>query len=109
MQIEFVSYSGKFPNLCSGELVLKINGRKRTFGVDYGAMLSWEETRKRAEKNYNRFWRSGGGITSDYNTYSGAWTLTDVNDLPKYLQPYADELIEIFNTNVPWGCCGGCI
>ena len=24
--VEFVSYSGAYPNLCSGELVLKING-----------------------------------------------------------------------------------
>lgn len=28
-----------------------------------------------------------------------------------YIQKYADgaEIDEVFNDNVPWGCCGGCI
>lgn len=28
--VEFVSYDGRFPNLCSGTLVLKIDGVERT-------------------------------------------------------------------------------
>lgn len=29
--VEFVSYDGDFPNLCSGTLVLRIDGEKVTF------------------------------------------------------------------------------
>lgn len=29
--VEFISYDGAFPNLCSGTLVLKINGKRREF------------------------------------------------------------------------------
>lgn len=29
--VEFVSYDGAYPNLCSGQLVLKINGQAREF------------------------------------------------------------------------------
>lgn len=28
--VEFVDYTGSFPNLCSGELTIKVNGRPRT-------------------------------------------------------------------------------
>ena len=31
--VEFVSYNGSFPNLCSGTLVLRIDGVERTFPV----------------------------------------------------------------------------
>ena len=113
MKIEFVSYDCKFPYLCSGELTLKINGKTRIFAVNYGK-YSWKDCEEIAKKHYNRFWRSGGCIKSTDNyaemwAESGPWQLTDLNDLPKYLQPYADELIELFNTHVSWGCCGGCI
>lgn len=29
--VEFVSYDGAYPNLCAGQLVLKINGQVREF------------------------------------------------------------------------------
>lgn len=29
--VEFVSYDGAYPNLCTGQLVLKINGQVREF------------------------------------------------------------------------------
>ena len=46
--VEFVSYTGKFPNLCSGELTLKIDGKVVTFGSDY------------TKCEYPQFWCSGG-------------------------------------------------
>ena len=30
-QVEFISYDGAYPNLCSGLLVLKINGKVKKF------------------------------------------------------------------------------
>lgn len=113
MKIEFVSYDGEYPNLCSGELTLKINGKTRIFGVNYGK-YNWADCEKIAKTHYNRFWESGGNIesTADYSDMwanHGPWRLTDINDLPEYLRPHADELIDLFNEHVPWGCCGGCI
>lgn len=33
--VEFVSYSGKWPNLCSGELTLEIDGEEVAFGYGF--------------------------------------------------------------------------
>ncbi len=91
--VKFVSYTGVCPNLCSGDLVLEINGEQVTFG--YGTP--------------NRpFWSSGGSITPDYDTFSGEWVIDAEHIDPAYRQ-YADEIDCVFNANVPQGCCGGCI
>ena len=39
--VEFVEYTGKWPNLCSGILVLKIDGKEETFGVDQSHPKFW--------------------------------------------------------------------
>ena len=91
--VKFVSYTGKYPNLCSGILTLEIDGVEYTFGSRYG---------------FKEFWCSGGGITSDYeSTIEGEWQI-DVNDLPEQFRKYAQEIDRVFNENVEWGCCGGC-
>ena len=38
----------------------------------------------------------------------GEWSI-DVDDLPEQFRKYADEIDEVFNENVPQGCCGGCV
>lgn len=87
--VEFVSYDGAYPNLCSGTLVLKINGEER----ELSHCLS-----------------SGGSVSfnEDWNecVTSGAWS---VYDLPEDLQPYRSEIEECVNENIPYGCCGGCV
>lgn len=30
-KIEFISYDGEYPNLCSGKLVIKVNGKRIRF------------------------------------------------------------------------------
>lgn len=91
--IKFVSYKGAWPNLCRGVLTLEINGDEVPFG--YGTP--------------NRpFWSSGGGITADYDTYSGEWII-DAEHIPVAYRQYADEIDRVFNANVEHGCCGGCI
>lgn len=81
--IEFVSYNGRFPNLCSGELILKIDNKV----VNLGHCLV-----------------SGGCVWfEDWNEHveSGAWLV----DVPEEYAQYTEKIIK----NVPWGCCGGCV
>lgn len=86
--VEFVSYDGKYPNLCRGDLVLRIDGKE----VNLGCCLV-----------------SGGNtwLDSDWGACieCGAWSV----DIPEEFVQYADEITEVVNDNVPWGCCGGCI
>ena len=97
MKIEFVSYDGRYPNLCSGTLTLKLDGIEKTFGYDC---------------DYPQFWTSGGCVWFDNDSNEhvdrGAWELRD-NALPEELQPLAEQLLDVFNTNVEYGCCGGCV
>lgn len=99
--VEFVSYDGVYPNLCSGKLVLRINGKLYIFYYDTD----------KPEVDCRNFWYSGGGIKSDHD-----WNFTIVHApwefskerLPEKLQKYADEIFEVFAENVEPGCCGGC-
>lgn len=87
--IEFVSYSGKYPNLCSGDLIVKINGEE----VNLGICL-----------------RSGGvcGFTAEWEDYvtHGDWK---IDELPEAYEKYRKEIEKVANDNVPHGCCGGCL
>lgn len=98
--VKFVSYSGKYPNLCGGILVLDVKGKKYTFG-GYGS------------GHFRSFWSSGGGcgFSKNYNdsyVNHGEWRI-DVARLPKELEEYANEIDEALNKNVSFGCCGGCL
>lgn len=98
--VKFVSYTGKYPNLCSGILTLEIDGKEYKFGGYNNNCLP-------------AFWSSGGscGFTNGYeNSYinTGEWNV-DVAYLPKELKEYANEIDEVFNNNVNYGCCGGCL
>ena len=94
--VKFVSYTGSFPNLCSGILTLEIDGVEVKFGS------SWK-----GEVDYPKFWVSGGGLDSDYCAFCGEWVI-DARDLPEQYRKYAVEIDRVFNENVEWGCCGGC-
>lgn len=87
--VEFVSYDGKYPNLCSGQLVLKINGQVRVLPP---YCLS-----------------SGGSVwfDNDWGAHveTGSWSI----DLPEDLEPLRKEIEECINENIPHGCCGGCV
>jgi hypothetical protein len=92
--VKFISYTGKYPNLCRGILTLEINGEVVKFG-----------------DNFNSFWHSGGSC----GLYSGeeyidtdAWVI-DVSKIPESYRQYASEIDIVFNANVPQGCCGGCL
>ena len=95
--VEFISYSGKYPCLCMGKLMLKIDGEEVKFGNKY----SYKDV------DYPTFWHSGGGIDRNYCAYSGEWEI-NVEELPEQYRKYATEIDEVFNENVEYGCCGGC-
>lgn len=63
--VEFVSYSGKYPNLCSGVLTLRIDGLTYAFGHEVGSFDF--KTSKFKDHNCAQFWHSGGSICADNN------------------------------------------
>ena len=115
--IKFVSYTGKYPNLCSGVFTVEIDGKEYKFGHESGDY----DFDKRCYKNNNfdEFWTSGGSICRDKNwsmwSEEGKWELClydweKVDDKhPQWVIDIFPKLIELFNENVPYGCCGGCI
>lgn len=107
-KVKFKYYTGRFPNLCSGVLALEINEKEYKFGHDYSAYKSWE-----TDGNYPEFWSSGGncGLIDDYKDefcHQREWEI-DVERLPEEIRQYASEIDEVFNANVEYGCCGGCL
>lgn len=89
-QIEFISYDGKYPNLCSGTLTFMVDGETRAA---------------------RHILRSTGGINPNYEgTYEGEWEL-DRNNL--VFSDFGEKdfalLTDAVNQNVEFGCCGGCI
>lgn len=103
--VEFIDYTGEYPNLCRGILTLKIDGNEVKFGHDYNNYNI--TTGKFNDTNYGSFWSSGGGLDRNYCAYSGQWEI-DVNDIPEQYKKYAAEIDDVFNANVRYGCCGGC-
>lgn len=89
--VEFVEYTGKWPNLCHGVLTLKIDDKIQKFGNG---------------QEHPKFWITGGHCTMQTLT-TDEWTI-DVLKLPEEFRKYAAEIDNVFNTNVEYGCCGGC-
>ena len=79
--VKFISYTGKFPNKCTGVLTLEIDGEPVIFG----------------QNGEERFW----------HVTSGEWEI-DVSKIPENYRQHADEIDAEFKRNVSWGCCGGC-
>lgn len=105
--VEFVDYTGRWPNLCGGILTLKIDGKVVRFGNKaFGATDTTELLPK--------FWISGGccGFTdSSYReSYrkTGEWQI-NVSELPEAYRKYATEIDRTMNEHVEYGCCGGCL
>lgn len=89
--LEFVSYDGKYPNLCSGILIMKLNDNEIVFP--------------------NYCLSSGGSVsfTEDWDEIvtGGEWTISEFpKDFPIELKDRANEIV---NENIDYGCCGGCV
>ena len=90
--IQFVSYDGKYPNLCSGTLVLSVDGQK------VAAM--------------DCLYPGGeAGIGGDGNEYTieGPWKVKwGKLSMPFTFHEMA-RITELVNQHVKHSCCGGCI
>lgn len=116
-RVRFISYTGRCPNLCSGVLTLEIDGKEYKFGHNYSnyhydANGNGRFTDEDPDNpNFEKFWSSGGRISGsmeDLYTETGEWQI-DANDLPEQFRDLIDEIDRVFNENVDYGCCGGCI
>lgn len=89
--IQFISYDGEYPNLCSGTLVYSVNGVEHS--VRYGLSSG------------GRVWFSEGW---DEHIESGEWSLHSA-DFPDLDEEGRRILTDLVNANVRQGCCGGCV
>lgn len=119
-RVKFISYTGEYPNLCSGVLILEIDDKQYKFGHDYSRchyhtdIEKWvQEDEDPNNPNFNSFWASGGCVTGgapnwDFNVEHGEWKI-NVDELPEQFWDVATEIDAVINENIPYGCCGGCI
>lgn len=118
-RVKFISYTGKYPNLCNGVLTLEIDEKVYKFGHNYmnhhydEKTKTWIYTDEDPNNpNFDSFWSSGGSVTHDddwnFDINFGEWEI-DVEELPEQFWDVADEIDEVINENIPYGCCGGCI
>lgn len=91
-RVEFVSYDGAYPNLCSGTLILRVEGVS-------------VEMPKRCLRSGGRVW-----FDDEWNEHveDGVWKLDDYL-MPEFLKPFMEEMEGVINANIPCGCCGGCV
>lgn len=90
-KIEFISYTGKWPVLCSGELTFKINGKQYTAeNLISGGEIGFKH-----------------GYSDEY-IKKGPWSLSE-DSLPDEIKPCKRLITKMVNENVEQGCCGGCI
>lgn len=92
--IKFVSYNGKWPNLCRGALVVEKDNKQYSME---NILISGGEC----------------GFSNNYrNSYinRGPWNI-NLKYLPKELNNDNDirVLESLINDNIDWGCCGGCL
>lgn len=117
-RVKFISYTGDYPNLCSGVLTLEVDGVQYKFGHNYdnchlNDKSQWVFTDEDSNKpNFEKFWSSGGCVTRDedwnFDVLQDEWII-DAEDLPEQFRSLAAEIDHVFNQNVPYGCCGGCV
>lgn len=90
-RVQFLSYDGSYPNLCSGTLILAIDGKPTVFP---GYCLASE----------GRVWFDDSWCE---HVESGPWKITDFpSDFPHELKAVAESVVNMY---VSHGCCGGCV
>jgi len=90
--VEFVEYTGAYPNLCSGNLIVKIDGEEiKMFQYDDFNMMS------------------GGYMDDNWEPHCGPWLVAFTDSfVNRYGGKTCDKIEELIQKNVEQGCCGGC-
>jgi len=83
--VKFVSYDGKYPNLCSGTLVLEINGEL----CDEIELVASGNFSSKTESAHKSNWK--------------------IRNIPEKYEKEKKEILKVINENIPKGCCCGCI
>ena len=90
MNIE-IKYDGKYPNLCSGNLIVVVDGEKWKFPsycLSSGGYVSFDDD-----------WNEEVG--------EGKWSVSDwPQNFPENIK---NDVLEAINEHIPHGCCGGCV
>lgn len=84
-----IKYDGKYPNLCTGDLEVWINGTYYDFGdfcLHSGGNVSFHDGIEKVEQ--------------------GEW---DVDFPDNFPEEFKDEVLDKINEQIPHGCCGGCV
>ena len=86
-----IEYDGCYPNLCSGQLIVYIDNEKYVFP--------------------RYCMNSGGNVWFDddwsENVSEGPWDITEwPEDFPEHLK---SPVLAVVNSEIEWGCCGGCV
>jgi hypothetical protein len=88
-----IKYDGDWPNLCSGHLEVWVG---ETY-YDFGKYVLCSGGRVVGDEDWNMW------------TEEGPWIIYE-EDLPKdFPVDRYDDLMNVINAEIPWGCCGGCI
>lgn len=91
MEIKLISYDGSYPNLCSGQLKVSVDGKEWVFP--------------------SYCMSSGGSVWFDKDwsehVEDGPWSIHDWPD--GYPEEAKEKTIDMINEEVSWGCCGGCV
>jgi hypothetical protein len=91
--VQFVSYSGQYPHLCKGTLVIlvgKTTYKLKDVLVSGGFVEVCEDGKASIEE--------------------GPWEFnSQLNRIPLKLQQYYKEILSIVNCEIEHGCCGGCV
>lgn len=90
--IKFVSYDGKWPSLCLGNVVLEKDGKE--FKIS-GLLISGGSC----------YFTNG---YSESHVDSGDW-IVNKEALPDGLKEDYDYIRFLVNENITHGCCGGCL
>lgn len=86
-----IEYDGSFPNLCSGKLVVIVDG------------IRWE---------FPSYCLSSGGnvwFDDDWseNVEEGAWSIIEWPE--NFPNDIKTAVLEAVNQDIQFGCCGGCV
>ena len=89
-----IEYDGKWPCLCHGRLKVWIDDVLWDFSEH--ALISGGEV-------------VHDGYFNDWEVHYDKWSIDDYSYPKDFPEDMKKAVTDAINTNIPWGCCGGCI